>query len=45
MKHKDIRKKLKEYEVLSRSIWPEEKESRIEKILLMEPTLYTRGSL
>lgn len=45
MKHKDIRKKLKEYEVLSQSIWPEEKESRIEKILLTEPALYTRGSL
>lgn len=45
MKQKGIRKKLKEYEVLSRSICPEEKESRIEKLLLMEPTLYTRGSL
>lgn len=45
MKQKDIRKKLKEYGVLSRSICPEEKESRIEKLLLMEPTLYTRGSL
>lgn len=45
MKQKDIRKKLKEYEVLSRSICSEEKESRIEKLLFMEHALYTRGSL
>lgn len=44
MKQKEIKKKLKRYKALSRSVWPEEKEKRIKELLLLKPALRTRGS-
>ncbi len=45
MRQKEIKKKLKRYGTLSQGILPEEKEGRIEKLLLLEPAERTRGNL